>query len=62
MVRTELYPSWDYYQRNARPPDWVGPFIANVGAVQASAAAAVTLAVQDAGFLLLELGLGQHAR
>jgi hypothetical protein len=27
---TEIYPPWDYFPRNARPPTWVKPFIANV--------------------------------
>jgi hypothetical protein len=32
QMRTELYPSWEYFPRNARAPEWVEPFIANVRA------------------------------
>jgi len=35
-VRNEVYPSWDYFPRNARPPGWVDPFIANVRAAEQS--------------------------
>jgi hypothetical protein len=35
-MRTEPYPSWDYLPRNARPPEWVEPFIANVRAAEQS--------------------------
>jgi len=29
-MQTEPYPSWDYFLRNARPPEWVELFIVNV--------------------------------
>jgi hypothetical protein len=28
-MRTEPYPSWDYFLRNARPSEWVELVIAN---------------------------------
>lgn len=31
-MRSEPYPSWDYFSRNVRPPEWVEPFVANVHA------------------------------
>ena len=33
---TEIYPAWDYFPRNARPPTWVEPFIANVRSAEQS--------------------------
>ena len=35
-MRTEAYPSWDYFPRNTRPPDWVEPFVTNVRASEES--------------------------
>jgi hypothetical protein len=35
-MRTEPYPSWDYFPRNAGPPGWVEPFVANVRAAEES--------------------------
>jgi hypothetical protein len=29
-MQAEPYPSWDYFPRNARPPEWVEPFVACV--------------------------------
>jgi len=29
-MRTDFCPSWGYFPRNARPPEWVEPFIANI--------------------------------
>jgi len=33
-VPPELYPRWDYFPRNVRPPEWVEPFVAQVRAVE----------------------------
>jgi hypothetical protein len=36
MASSDVYPAWDYFPRNARPPAWVEPFIDNVRAAEAS--------------------------
>jgi hypothetical protein len=33
-VPTDAYPSWSYFPRNVRPPEWVEPFIAKVRATE----------------------------
>jgi hypothetical protein len=33
-VPTALYPRWDYFPRNVRPPEWVEPLVAHVYAVE----------------------------
>jgi hypothetical protein len=33
-VPTDAYPSWSYFPRNVRPPEWVEPFIAKVRAAE----------------------------
>jgi hypothetical protein len=35
-VLSKVYPPWDYFPRNARPPEWVEPFIANVRSAESS--------------------------
>jgi hypothetical protein len=35
-VPSNAYPSWDYFPRNVRPPDWVEPLVAEVRAVESS--------------------------
>jgi hypothetical protein len=34
LMRAEPYPSWQYFPRNAKPPQWVWDFIANVRAAE----------------------------
>jgi len=34
QVPTALYPRWDYFPRNVRPPEWVEPLVAQVRAVE----------------------------
>jgi hypothetical protein len=33
-VPSDVYPSWNYFPRNVRPPEWVEPFIAEVRAAE----------------------------
>jgi hypothetical protein len=34
QVPTALYPRWDYFPRNVRPPEWIEPLVAQVRAVE----------------------------
>ena len=57
-MRTELYPSWDYFPRNARPPEWVEPFIANVQAAEQSISTVERKTGLDSDRVLQQLAAG----
>ena len=57
-MRTELYPSWDYFPRNARPPEWVEPFIANIRAAEQSISTVNHRTGLDSARVLQHLAVG----
>jgi hypothetical protein len=61
-MRTEPYPSWDYFPRNVRPPEWVKPFIANVRAAEQSISTVDRKTGLDSDQVLQQLasGLREH--
>jgi hypothetical protein len=59
-MQTELYPSWDYFPRNARPPEWVEPFIANVRSAQDNISTVEHKTGLDSDQVLKQLATGLH--
>jgi hypothetical protein len=59
-MRTEPYPSWDYFPRNARPPEWVEPFIANVRAAEQSISTVERRTGLDSDRVLQQLAAGLY--
>jgi hypothetical protein len=57
-MRPEPYPSWDYFPRNARPPEWVEPFIANVRAAEQSISTVERKTGLDSDHVLQHLAAG----
>lgn len=57
-MRTEPYPSWDYFPKNARPPGWVEPFVANVRAVEESISTVERKTGLDSDRVLQQLAAG----
>jgi hypothetical protein len=57
-VRSQVYPSWDYFPRNVRPPEWVEPFIENVRAVEQSISTVERKTGLDSDRVLQELAVG----
>jgi hypothetical protein len=57
-MRTEPYPSWDYFPRNARPPEWVEPLITNVRAAQQSISTVERKTGLDSDHVLQQLAAG----
>ena len=57
-MRTEPYPSWDYFPRNTRPPQWVEPFIANVRAAEQSISTVERKTGLDSDRVLQQLAAG----
>jgi hypothetical protein len=57
-MRTELYPPWDYFPRNARPPEWVEPFIANVRVAEQSISTVDRKTGLDSDRVLQQLAAG----
>jgi hypothetical protein len=57
-VPSQVYPSWDYFPRNARPPEWVEPFIENVRAVEQSISTVERKTGLDSDRVLQELAAG----
>ena len=54
----EVYPPWDYFPRNARPPEWIEPFIANVRAAGQSISTVERKTGLDSDRVLQELAGG----
>jgi hypothetical protein len=57
-MRTELYPSWDYFPRNVRPPEWVEQFIAIVRAAEQSISTVDRKTGLDSDQVLQQLACG----
>jgi hypothetical protein len=57
-MRTELYPSWDYFPRNVRPPEWVEPFVANVRAAEQNISTVERKTGLDSDHVLRQLAAG----
>jgi hypothetical protein len=57
-MRTLLYPSWDYFPRNARPPEWVDLFVANVRAAELSISTVEHKTGLDSDGVLQQLAAG----
>jgi hypothetical protein len=55
---TEFYPAWDYFPRNARPPGWVEPFVANVRASEESISTVERKTGLDSDRVLQQLAAG----
>lgn len=53
-----VYPSWDYYPRNARPPEWVEPLVATVRAAEQAISTVEHKTGLDSDRVLQELAAG----
>jgi len=57
-MASRVYPLWDYFPRNARPPEWVEPFIGNVVAAEPSISTVDRKTGLDSDGVLLHLAPG----